>query len=287
MPSTRVNAAASTEARRLVRGTKGAHIAVKLPDACRGFGIATIHRGGDPFYCLPWRDDLFYFGPTETPVDGPAREVFATDEDIDFLLAEANHLLPGLRLTRRDVEFTWAGVRPLTFDPQQPMGRRTREIHDLKSMGMPGVFAMTAGPVMTHLSAGREMLQVAARHLGGEVRGVSGTGTRVRGAPAPGPHAQSGGFVAEKEPGRVAFRRAVADERARDLEGILRTRTGLAWTRHLTPAEVAQTADAVRDLLGWSAEQAAAEVERFVRRQEYEFRKPGAAAVAASPITCQ
>src|SRR4029078_3435886 len=90
----------------LVCGTKGAHIVVRLPDRYQGFGIATLHRGGMPFYCLPLYGDRFVFGPTETLHAGDASRVAATDEDIDFLLGEAKYLLSGLRLTRRDVEFT-------------------------------------------------------------------------------------------------------------------------------------------------------------------------------------
>ena len=32
---------------------------------------------------------------------------------------------------------TWAGVRPLTYDMRLPAGRRSREIHDLQSDGLP------------------------------------------------------------------------------------------------------------------------------------------------------
>ena len=123
--------------RRLVRGTKGAHIMVRLPEAFRGFGIATLHRGGMPFYCLPSHDDFFFFGPTETPVDSDDADVCATDDDIDFLLGEANFILPGLELKRSDVAFSWAGVRPLTYAEDQPMGRRTRRFTTSRATGCP------------------------------------------------------------------------------------------------------------------------------------------------------
>ncbi|MGB3388738.1 MAG: FAD-dependent oxidoreductase [Pseudaminobacter sp.] len=265
----KVNAStvAAHTAPRLIRGTKGAHIAVRLPDSYRGYGIATIHRGGMPFYCLPSHDDCFYFGPTETPFDGDAADVAATDEDIDFLLGEANHMLPGLGLTRRHVEFTWAGVRPLTFDAQLPMGRRTREVHDLAGAGRPGIFAMTAGPVMSHLSAGREMRRIVEKHL----------------RPAPGPAAERisaargrGLDVGISRPlagdrGAI-LRRAVSVEHARDLKGILYTRTGLAWRRQLDRGEVEEAASFVAGLVGWSPEKTNREVDKFIRYQTTVFR---------------
>jgi glycerol-3-phosphate dehydrogenase len=247
----------------LVRGSKGAHIVVRLPERYRGFGIATLHRGGMPFYCLPLGGDRFCFGPTETLYDGDASEVFASDEDIDFLLGEANFLLPGLRLARRDVIFTWAGVRPLTFDPQQPLGRRTREIHDLADRGLPGVLAMTAGPVMSHLSAGREMREAVSRRL--PLSGGNMGQSPVRGRTVSAPEAA--GALTDN-----GLRRAVLVEHARDLKGILLTRTGIAWGVHLDRVTVEKTAASVKDLLGWSPEQAAEQVEAFLNHQETVFR---------------
>lgn len=261
---------------RLVRGTKGAHIAVRLPEAYRGFGIATMNRKGMPFYCLPSHDDYFYFGPTETPFDGDATNIAATDEDIGFLLAEANFMMPGLKLTRRKVEFTWAGVRPLTFDQKEPMGRRTREIHDLGDAGMSNVFAMTAGPVMTHLSAGREMRRVVEKRLKPDRvahRGMLNPVTPHRGG-------EYGISRPVAEARFAAFRKAVLSEHARDLKGILFTRTGLAWRRHLRRDEVEEAAACVAGLIGWTPERASREVEAFLAYQRSVFRGPSAPATA-------
>ncbi|MEH3143872.1 MAG: FAD-dependent oxidoreductase [Methylobacterium frigidaeris] len=242
----------------LVTGTKGAHVVVRLPPRYAGHGIACLHRGGEPFYCLPLGGDLFCFGPTETPYSGDAADAVATDEDVDFLLGEAGFLLPGLRLTRSDVVFTWAGVRPLGYDARQPKGRRVREIHDLAQGGLPGIFAMTAGPVMSHLSAGREL-----RAAVGRVLPPSGP-PRPRPLPAPVPAAGD----------TARLRHAVGAEHARDLRGILYTRTGLAWGRHLDRPAVEAAAEAVRDLLGWSRGEAAAQVESFMRDQDTKYRSP-------------
>jgi glycerol-3-phosphate dehydrogenase len=243
----------------LVCGTKGAHIVVRLPDRYHGFGLATLHRGGMPFYCLPLDDDLFYFGPTETRYDGDAADLSTTDEEIEFLLAEANFLLPGLGLRRKDVQFAWSGVRPLTYDRDQPMGRRTREIHDLSRRGMPGIFAMTAGPVMSHRSAGREIRDVVSRVLKPSQREMKSAL----------PEACS---TADFSPSDTAYRRAVAVEHARDLKGILYTRTGRGWGRYLDREAVEDAAASVADLLGWSPAQVAEEVSDFLQYQEAVYR---------------
>lgn len=152
--------------KRLICGTKGAHIVIRLPEGFADRGIATVHRAGHPFYGLPLGDDRFYFGPTETLFEGNAKDVQVDDDDLAFLLAEANHLLPGLTLTRRDIEHCWAGVRPLTYDAARPMGARERTVHDLAAQGFPNVLAMTAGPIMSHRGSGRLMLAEVRTRLG-------------------------------------------------------------------------------------------------------------------------
>lgn len=250
----------------LVRGTKGSHVVVRLPERYKGFGVATLHRKGMPFYCLPLEGDWFYFGPTETPFDDDADTARPTSEDVEFLLSEANHLLPGLSLQRKDVEFTWAGVRPLTFDPDQPMGRRTREIHDLTARGLPGVLAMTAGPVQSHMSAGRELRHAVARLLPAKRARKTARSLSDRVLPH-GP-----GFDRVE-----AYRRAVRDEHARDLRGILYTRTARAWGRHVDRCIVQHAAESVADLLGWNSAQVEKEVEAFLEHQSRYFPTGNAA----------
>src|SRR5262249_52393907 len=109
---------------RKVLGTKGVHIMVQLPPECAGTGIASLNRLNEGLYCVPWRG-MHYFGPTETVYEGDVDAIRPEEDEIAFLIDEANHLLPGLGLRRRDVLFAWAGVRPLTWDPAQPNGKRS------------------------------------------------------------------------------------------------------------------------------------------------------------------
>ncbi|MCM2436103.1 MULTISPECIES: FAD-dependent oxidoreductase [Rhizobium/Agrobacterium group] len=239
--------------KRLIRGTKGAHIIVRLPEGFAGKGIATLHRGGFPFYGLPLGDDRFYFGPTETLFEGDARRVCVDNEDVDFLLGEANYLLPGLKLQRSDIEQCWAGVRPLTEDPDRPMGARERVVHDLQPQGFTNVMAMTAGPVMSHRSAGRIMLQEVRARIG-----------------APGTIATPTLGSVDQSSGDPEIR-AVTHEHATNLYGVFVQRTGAIWNGLISREAVTKTAVKLAPYLGWDSQCIEREITEFISRQEFEF----------------
>lgn len=227
---------AKSSARRRVFGTKGAHILVSLPPECRGLGIATLNSKSEPFYCIPWKQ-YHYFGPTETPYDGDQDNVAVTEEETAFLLGEANRLLPGLGLTAADIRMTWAGVRPLTYDEALPNGNRSRVIHDLGADGLPDAFALTAGPVMTHRSAGREMARLVAERLG---------------PPSGGPRA----------PQRDAAS-AEGIAHATSLSDLLFRRRGTAWQGPVEAAELDEAAAELGSLLAWDEERRRLEIRNF------------------------
>lgn len=242
--------------KRLIRGTKGAHIILRLPEGFADRGIATVHRGGHPFYGLPLGEDRFYFGPTETLFEGDARNVNADSDDLAFLLSEANHLLPGLGLTLNHVEQCWAGVRPLTDAPDRPLGARERRVHDLAPQGFENVLAMTAGPVMSLRSAGRRMLSEVAARIG---------------APSAGAAASLRGLSqASHDPAK----HAVTHEHAPDLYAVLTRRTGAIWHGLVSREDATQVAEAVAPLFGWSGSEKSDQVGAFLARQETEFCVP-------------
>ncbi|PSC03189.1 FAD-dependent oxidoreductase [Alsobacter soli] len=241
---------AEPRAGRKIFGTKGCHIVVQLPPECRGLGVATLNSLQEPFYCLPWKH-LHYFGPTETEYRGDPDRVFVTDDECDFLLREANRLFPGLGLTRSSVLFTWAGVRPLTYDENVPFGNRSRVLHDLSLDGLPNAFAMTAGPVMTHRSAGREILSAVAHKLQ-----PSGPASRAGGAPTASPLAH-----------------------AETLSDILFRRTGEAWTDPFEEDAMMRAAAEAGALLGWDEDRTRREIAAYRDEVDAIFR-PGTRTVA-------
>lgn len=238
-----------------ILGTKGVHIAVRLPRECKGYGIATLNRKNQPFYCLPW-GDLHYIGPTETLYEGDLDRVTPLQEERDWLLAEANHLLPALRLTARDVVFSWAGVRPLTWDPELPMGNRNRVLHDLSADGLSNVFALTGGPVMTHRSAGEEIAQAIQKTLG--PRGTPRNLSFASKFPSPFEVDMLKELTGATAPAWV--KNMLKSEHIVHLSDVILRRAGLAWMTKLGPEQIAMMGRMIGKEAGWGEKKTEEEI---------------------------
>lgn len=255
----KVNAFGSNSAPRKIFGTKGANIVVRLPDGCQGYGIAGLNQIQEPIYARPW-GNLHYIGPTETVFEGDPDDVYADEDDIGFLLKEANYLFPTLRLKREDVIYTWAGVRPLTYDPAYPKGKRSMEIHDLGNDGMPNTIAITAGPIMTHRIAGQQLLAEIAKQVkpSGQPKKLDTSGRTFT--------ARGEAPISPLLPAVTAsqIQDIAKTEQCFSLIDIMFRRARFGWTETMGSDVAADVASIVADELGWSAERARSEVADYL-----------------------
>lgn len=252
-----INGAAAASPRRLIFGTKGSHIVVKLPDAFQDYGMATINDVGEPHYVLPSQGGYHHIGPTETVYEGDLDDIRVDEADRAFLLSETARILPGLGLTEADIVYTWAGVRPLGFDAAYPKGKRAVEIHDLGPDGLPGVHALTAGPIMTHRSAGREMVQTVSRAIV-----PSGPPQQADYTPRTFPDNPNSPPLVTGDP-RLKLSdlaHAATDEHATTLADILISRTGAIYHNALSDDDLKRAAEAVSVHLGWDQAEVARQV---------------------------
>ena len=104
----------------IVRTTKGIHCLLpRLTDR------AIYHSTGDDrmIFIIPWRE-FSLVGTTDTDFDGDLDRLHATAEEVDYLLAEARSAVPDPRVATSQVAYTYAGVRPLSFEE----GRRASDV---------------------------------------------------------------------------------------------------------------------------------------------------------------
>jgi glycerol-3-phosphate dehydrogenase len=109
-----VRAAAGVTERgaRLLRRTKGIHCLLPRLTERAVYQSTSDDR---MIFVIPWRE-FSLVGTTDTDFDGDLDRVHATREEVDYLLAEARKALPDPRVRREEVRYTYAGVRPLSFE---------------------------------------------------------------------------------------------------------------------------------------------------------------------------
>jgi glycerol-3-phosphate dehydrogenase len=105
---------------RILRRTRGIHCL--LP---RLTTRALYHSTADDrmIFVIPWRE-FSLVGTTDTDFEGDLDRVHATRAEVAYLLEEVRRVLPDPRVTPDHVVYTYAGVRPLSFEE----GRRASDV---------------------------------------------------------------------------------------------------------------------------------------------------------------
>ena len=251
---------------------KGIHIAVRLPDEFADWGLFTYNSIGQPLYCLP-SNGIHYIGLTRTVFDGDVAGVSASDEEIDWMIAETNRCLPKLAITRADILFSWAGVNPLTRDPGESLGSREIKIHDLAHDGLPGMLALTGGPIMTHRRVANRIVRAVSKRLAPTCspQELSFQWTDHQ-AEQNTPGIESSTFRVS----RAAVTRCARDEQPGCLADLLMRRLGAGWASDQGLALARPVAEAAALEMGWTQTRIDTEVKAYEQHLNSARRCPGA-----------
>ncbi|MFM2720187.1 glycerol-3-phosphate dehydrogenase/oxidase [Microbacterium mcarthurae (nom. nud.)] len=151
---------------RQIGGTTGTHFVVNAfpgaPDACIYFEARSDNRA---ILVIPW-NGRYLIGTTDDRFDGDPGAVRGTDEEVAYLLAETNLLIPSAHLTADDVLYTYTGVRPLPYRPGVKAGNIPRSHLILTHDDAPGLVTIVGGKLTPHLSLGQQTIDKIARKLG-------------------------------------------------------------------------------------------------------------------------
>jgi glycerol-3-phosphate dehydrogenase len=117
---------AASEVPRLIGGTKGSHIVVKkfAGAPADAFYVEAL-QDGRPFFVIPWNDQ-YLIGTTDIRFDGDMSEIRASRKEVDYLLTETNRVFPAAQLSEADIQYAYAGVRPLPKQDKGPESAITR-----------------------------------------------------------------------------------------------------------------------------------------------------------------
>jgi glycerol-3-phosphate dehydrogenase len=129
---------------RVVRTTKGIHCLLpRMTD--RAVYLSTHDER--MIFVIPWRE-FSLVGTTDTDFEGDPDRLWATREEVTYLLEEVAKVLPDKRATFDNVSYTYAGVRPLSFEPGASASKVSRE-HKVIPEGPDGRFLSVTGTKLT------------------------------------------------------------------------------------------------------------------------------------------
>ena len=131
---------------------------------------------------MPW-NGRYLIGTTDIRYEGDLDYVSASEEEIQYLLDETNYVIPAARLSRDDVLYTYAGVRPCPISPKVRRGaspgshvvfdhakggsaaggKITRSDVELPQVG--GLLSIIGGKLTTYLNLSRQTVDVVFEKL--------------------------------------------------------------------------------------------------------------------------
>ncbi len=152
---------------RLVCGTKGSHLVV---DAFAGAPSNALYvearADGRPFFIIPWNDS-YLIGTTDLPYEGSPDEAEADEEEIAYLLAETNRVVPSAQLTRAAIRYTYSGVRPLPCRTSaDPAGVTRRHFIRDHAPDLGGFLSVVGGKLTTYRNLSEQAVDAVFKKLG-------------------------------------------------------------------------------------------------------------------------
>ena len=298
--------------RRQIGGTKGAHLVVDYRGAGPTHAIYA-EAGSDhrPFFIVPWRD-RHLIGTTDTRFEGSPDDAMADQSDIDYLMAEAGALLPGAPLDRSQVQYAYAGIRPLPVSPGRKEGAITRKhyVRDHSDDGHPGLISIVGGKLSTYPSLARQVVKLLEKVAGPRApRSVNRTANLK--PSAAGAESKSTEILGHLVPARLDYLRTLYGQRtdvvlgvaandsalmeplcphgpdvaaqivvaarhelARSLSDALMRRTGAGWNACLGLDCAARAATLMGRELRWSEERIANEISGYAAEVKRTFVVP-------------
>jgi glycerol-3-phosphate dehydrogenase len=141
----------------MVGGVRGSHIVLSRFAGAPQAAVYTEAVDGRPMFVIPWNEQVLV-GTTEVPDGNNPDRVQPSTDEIEYLLQFLLHLFPRVAVSRADIHYAFAGVRPLPFSPKKDPAAVSRKhyLHDHSADGAAQVISVIGGKLTTAGSLARE-----------------------------------------------------------------------------------------------------------------------------------
>lgn len=173
------NALNKPAARKLKR-SKGIHVVV--PARTQRYAL-TVAADNSHFFIIPWRGHTL-IGTTDTPFSSSPDVVGVAEDDIVELFSLINRHLPSMALSPDEVEYAYAGLRPLVDDGSADTygtSRRAEIVDHANDDGIEGLISVIGGKWTTSRDLAELATNLIVGKAGGKFRRCSTTERRLPG----------------------------------------------------------------------------------------------------------
>ncbi|HET9180811.1 MAG TPA: glycerol-3-phosphate dehydrogenase/oxidase [Candidatus Angelobacter sp.] len=143
---------------RMIGGVRGSHLVLpKFPNAPE-YPIYTEAADGRQIFVLPWNRQILV-GTTEIFDSGLADSVQPSPDEVAYLFDNFSRLLPNSGLTAADIRYSFAGIRPLPYEPGKKYSAITRRhvLYDHAADGAAGLISVIGGKLTTAAGLARDV----------------------------------------------------------------------------------------------------------------------------------
>ena len=141
--------------------SKGAHIVVPGSAIKSDAGII-LKTPVSVLFLIPW-GDKWIVGTTDTPYDGDRAEPFATREDVQYILDQANRVIEP-KLRAEDIIGVYAGLRPLVANKKSATTTKLSREHTVDRPA-PGFVSIAGGKYTTYRVMAKDVIDRAVIEL--------------------------------------------------------------------------------------------------------------------------
>jgi len=166
-----------------LRLTKGIHLVFDQSRFPLRQAIYFDIPDGRMAFAIP-RDGKTYFGTTDTNYVGDTSNPLTTKEDRSYLLDAANNMFPSLKLTEKDIESSWAGLRPLIHEEGKSPSEISRR--DEIFVSSSGLISIAGGKLTGYRKMAEDVLNKTVEIMRQEGKQVPETRTSTRNIPISG-----------------------------------------------------------------------------------------------------
>lgn len=141
--------------------SKGVHIVVP-GDAIHSKDGIILKTPVSVLFLIPW-GDKWIVGTTDTPYDGDRSKPLATQEDVQYILDQANRVLEP-QLKAEDILGVFAGLRPLVANKSGSATTKLSREHTV-DRPVPGFVSMAGGKYTTYRVMAKDAVDLAVLDL--------------------------------------------------------------------------------------------------------------------------